>query len=36
MDEGCIPLSGEKDVAGFVENLGKLRLWDREPKVKMK
>jgi len=35
MDDGCIALSGDKDVAGFVKELGALRRWDREPKVKM-
>jgi catalase len=35
MDDGCIALSGDKDVADFVKELGALRLWDREPKVKM-
>ena len=36
LDEGCIALKSSKDVAGFVATLGKLRLWDREPNVKMK
>ncbi|MGX9143450.1 catalase [Mesorhizobium sp. 128a] len=35
LDEGCIALSGPKDVAGFLSALGALRLWAREPKVKM-
>jgi catalase len=35
-DEGIIPLASTKNVAGFVESLGQLRVWDREPKVKMK
>jgi catalase len=35
MDDGCIALSGAKDVKGFIETLGNLRLWDREPVVKM-
>lgn len=34
MDDGCISLSGSKDIGGFIETLGMLRLWDREPKVK--
>jgi len=34
-DEGFIALATPKDVAGFVGSLGKLRVWDREPKVKM-
>ena len=36
LDEGCIPIASAKDVAGFVGTLGKLRLWSREPSVKMK
>jgi len=35
-DEGFIPLASSKDVAGFVGKLGKLRVWAREPNVKMK
>ncbi|MGX5839910.1 catalase [Mesorhizobium sp. ArgA1] len=35
LDEGCIALSGPKDIAGFLSALGALRLWAREPKVKM-
>jgi catalase len=35
LDDGCVALSGPKDVAGFVSALGALRLWAREPKVKM-
>ena len=35
-DEGIIPLASAKNIAGFVESLGQLRVWDREPKVKMK
>ena len=35
LDDGCIALSGPKDVAGFLSALGALRLWTREPKVKM-
>ncbi|WP_291866441.1 catalase [Bradyrhizobium sp.] len=34
-DEGVIPL-GAKEAAGFVERLGRLRVWAREPGVKMK
>jgi catalase len=34
-DEGFIALATPNDVAGFVGSLGKLRVWDREPKVKM-
>jgi catalase len=36
LDEGCIPLASAKDVAGFIGTLGKLRLWGREPTVKMR
>ncbi|CAN7398406.1 catalase [Mesorhizobium amorphae] len=35
LDEGCIALSGPKDIANFLNVLGALRLWAREPKVKM-
>ena len=34
-DEGIIPLESTRNVAGFIGSLGKLRVWDREPKVKM-
>ena len=34
-DEGVVPLTGKKDVDAFVGALGALRLWDREPKVKL-
>jgi catalase len=36
LDEGCMPLTGAKDVAAFIGSLGKLRVWGREPGVKMK
>jgi catalase len=36
LDEGVVALGGPNDVAGFVEKLGKLRLWSREPSVKMR
>jgi catalase len=36
IDEGFIPLAAAKDVAGFIGKLGKLRVWGREPSVKMK
>jgi catalase len=36
IDEGFIPLATPKDVAGFIGKLGKLRVWGREPTVKMK
>lgn len=35
MDEGCIELSGVKQAAEFIDALGDLRLWAREPVVKM-
>ncbi|MHA6642142.1 catalase [Mesorhizobium sp. A623] len=35
LDEGVIALKGPKDAAGFLQRLGALRLWEREPKVKM-
>jgi catalase len=35
-DEGVIALNSSKDVTGFVGKLGQLRVWDREPRVKMK
>jgi catalase len=34
-DAGIVPLSGKKDIDAFVGALGALRLWDREPKVKL-
>jgi catalase len=34
-DAGVAPLTGKKDVDQFVGALGALRLWDREPKVKL-
>jgi catalase len=36
LDEGCIALAASKDVAGFIGALGKLRIWGREPSVKMR
>ena len=35
-DEGVIRLTSSKDAAEFVGELGKLRVWGREPNVKMK
>jgi catalase len=35
LDEGTIQLSDVKAVAVFVEELGKLRVWGREPSVKL-
>jgi catalase len=34
LDEGVIALDGPKDAAGFIESLGQLRIWEREPEVK--
>jgi len=34
MDEGCIALSSAADATGVVAACRKLRVWDREPKVK--
>jgi catalase len=34
-DPGIVPLAGRKDVDTFVGALGALRIWDREPKVKL-
>jgi catalase len=34
-DEGCIPLGSAKDAKAFVESLSKLRIWGREPNVKL-
>ncbi len=35
LDDGVIPLDGPKDIVGFIETLGQLRLWAREPQVRM-
>ena len=35
LDEGVIELPGEEGLSAFVEELGKLRLWSREPSVKL-
>ncbi len=35
LDEGCVVLAAAKDAKAFVESLGKLRVWGREPNVKM-
>ena len=35
-DEGVVVLASSKDAAGFVGQLGQLRVWSREPRVKMK
>jgi catalase len=36
LDEGCIALAAAADVTDFVAELGKLRVWGREPVVKMR
>jgi catalase len=36
LDEGCVSLGSPKDATAFVAGLGKLRVWAREPKVKMR
>jgi catalase len=35
LDEGVVALSGAKDVQAFIAALGALRVWSREPAVKM-
>lgn len=35
LDDGVVALNAKKDIAGFVAMLGELRLWAREPKVKL-
>ncbi|ODS57893.1 MAG: catalase HPII [Agrobacterium sp. SCN 61-19] len=35
LDEGVIELPGEEGLDGFVSSLGKLRVWGREPSVKL-
>ncbi|MHC1550344.1 catalase [Phyllobacterium sp. K27] len=35
LDEGVIQLNGPDDIAKFIMQLGKLRIWSREPNVKM-
>jgi catalase len=35
LDEGTIPLSGQAGIGEFVKTLGKLRVWGREPSVKL-
>jgi catalase len=34
LDEGTIELTGHEDISAFVGELGKLRVWAREPSVK--
>lgn len=35
LDEGVLALPGESGLESFVEELGKLRIWGREPSVKL-
>lgn len=35
LDEGVIALPGDEGLEGFVSSLGKLRVWGREPSVKL-
>jgi catalase len=35
LDEGILPLPGEDGLSAFVTELGKLRVWGREPPVKL-
>ncbi|MGR9204087.1 catalase [Rhizobium leguminosarum] len=35
LDEGVIALGAAKDVTAFIQALGKLRVWGREPSVKL-
>jgi catalase len=35
LDEGCIVIASAKDAKSFVDSLAKLRVWEREPNVKM-
>ena len=35
IDEGVLSLPGEEGIATFVTELGKLRVWGREPSVKL-
>ena len=35
LDEGIVALNGKSDVEAFVDALGALRIWGREPTVKM-
>ena len=34
-DEGCIPIGSAKEARSFVDGLSRLRIWEREPNVKM-
>jgi catalase len=35
LDDGCVRFGSAKDVGAFIELLGDLRFWEREPMVKM-
>jgi catalase len=35
MDEGCVVITSAKDAKSFVDSLARLRIWEREPHVKM-
>jgi len=35
LDEGVLALPGEEGLSAFVSELGKLRVWGREPSVKL-
>jgi len=35
LDEGCITIDSAKDAKAFVDGLGMLRVWGREPNVKL-
>jgi catalase len=35
LDNGLVAISSSKEASVFIEQLGDLRIWDREPKVKM-
>ena len=35
MDEGVLVLASEASLTTFVEELGKLRIWGREPSIKV-
>jgi catalase len=35
LDEGVMELTGANDIAKFITQVGKLRIWSREPNVKM-
>jgi catalase len=35
LDDGCVRFGSAKDIGAFIELLGDLRFWEREPMVKM-